>query len=373
MLQKFEDETLSLLYSIKDPRSGVVKYPLDEIIFLVIVGVLSGCTDWEDIIDLGELRLSDLRNYLPYYNGIPSISTLARVISLIDSDHLTQLLREVSSQICKSKRSSENKQHLALDGKHLGNNFYSVSVYCSDQGIVLDQSNVYGKGHELSAIRQILDQINCQDSYVTIDAIACQQDIIAKIKAKKANAIIAVKANQKYLYKQITRKFELAAMQGLSLPSYQDLDKNRGRVEIREVTLLSDLDDIPEISNWPHVVAIAQVNASRSVKGKTSNASRYFLLTESMAPDKLASYVRRHWHIENKLHWVLDVNMKEDSYKKLAKNARNNLATIKRIVLNIIKEIKEPKKSLIATHRKIARDPEFMKKAIQYCCKVLKS
>ena len=132
-----------------------------------------------------------------------------------------------------------------------------------------------------------------------------------------------------------------------------------------------DLSNIPSLSNWPEVAAIAQVNSSRTIDNKTSTVARYFLLTESLAPEKVAKYVRKHWHIENKLHWVLDVNLREDRYKKLAKNARNNLATIKRIALNIIKTVKKPKKSLIATHRRIARDAEFMHLVIRNCVRVL--
>lgn len=73
------------LQLVPDPRQATkVEYPLEEVLFLTLCGVVSGCTEWQEVVDFGEDKLTWLRQYRPFVNGIPAHDTINRCVSLIE-------------------------------------------------------------------------------------------------------------------------------------------------------------------------------------------------------------------------------------------------------------------------------------------------
>lgn len=366
-MPKFNCEILNLIRKIPDPRPGkVVWYLIEEVVLLVILGVLSACQDWDDIVELGALRLNVLRRYLPYSNGIPTAQTVATLISAINPKSLNTLLLDVSKILSTEK----SPQHVSIDGKHIGKGQYTVSAFNSENSITIAQSEAYSAGNELNAVKKLLNIFDLKGVVVTADALSCDQVIINKIKEEKGETIIALKKNKKYLYKQVVNQFSNIIETGKNaiFDYSQSLDKGHGRVEERQVRVLKELSHIPESKLWPHLKGFAEVTSIRSIKGKTTEDPRYFIMTAPFTASEVLQYVRKHWAIENNLHWVLDMNFKEDKIKTFNNNAIANMATIRRIVSSYITLNRAGCKSLIALQRRIARDEAH---AIQHLSRFL--
>lgn len=85
---------LSYFRSLQDPRvERTKKYPLIELIFLIISATISGCEGWKSIRDFGMLKLDWLRQFFPYEEGIPVDDTIARVMRKIRSDNFLDIYR----------------------------------------------------------------------------------------------------------------------------------------------------------------------------------------------------------------------------------------------------------------------------------------
>ena len=81
----------------------------------------------------------------------------------------------------------------------------------------------------------------------------------------------------------------------------QTVDGDHGRIEIRRATVAHDVAWL-EHHRFPGLAAVAKVTAVRELDGKTTTASRYYLLSKPLPAARLAQVVRAHWQIENRLH-----------------------------------------------------------------------
>jgi len=97
------------------------------------------------------------------------------------------------------------------------------------------------------------------------------------------------------------------------------------------------------------------VKTERNIKGQTTRETRYFLLSEPLAPDQLLTKVRKHWRIENSLHWVLDVTMNEDQQRTRTGHGAENMALMRRMAVNMVRVVPEQKKSSMRSKLKRAR------------------
>jgi predicted transposase YbfD/YdcC len=359
-MQEFTSEVTALFYSIPDHRGKVITYPIYEVFFLVVVGIMASCTSFYDIAEFGKLRIRDFRQYMPFLHGIPSSRTIARIVSQTDKDAVSCLIEKFFVE--------NNKSHIALDGKYLGGDLFSVSAFDRERCLTIAHSNAFTQGNELSGIKEILRSLYIKGCTISIDAIGCNKEIFDIIKKREANAVVAVKNNNKYLYKQTKNFFEVNPERGekaIACLKAKTLDKAHGRVEERKISVLHDLSHIPETKLWPSIKALAEISSSRYARGNETTEKRYYAMTEVYSSEESLSFIRGHWSIENNLHWILDVNLKEDAHKFLVGNARQNLGTIRRIALNILKQLKPPKQPLIAFQRKIGRDPQTMHEVLR--------
>jgi len=132
-------------------------------------------------------------------------------------------------------------------------------------------------------------------------------------------------------------------------------ETGHGRIETRQAWVLTDIDGIQERHAWPGLVACGAVKTERNIKGKTTRETRYFLLSEPLAPDQLMTKVRKHWRIENSLHWVLDVTMNECQQRTRTDHGAANMALMQRMAVNMARVVPEQKKSSMRSKLKRAR------------------
>lgn len=230
---------------------------------------------------------------------------------------------------------------IAVDGKTVrgsGNGgetaIHMVSAFATNLGLVLGQEKVSAKSNEITAIPELLDALYLKGFLVSIDAMGCQRAIAEKIVAKQADYLLAVKGNQPRLYQAIQDAFLDRQDQIIHV---EQVEKGHGRIVAQRCSVLPATGIVSE-SDWPDCTVIARIDSVRQVKGKPSSMEqRYYIASRDLAPAEVAEAVRSHWGIENQLHWVLDVTMKEDASTVRKDNAPENLSLLKKIVLNLLR------------------------------------
>ncbi len=206
-------DLLSHFSELTDPRIDRTKrYPLIEIIFLVISATISGCDGWKSIRDFGAIKLEWLRRFLPYNEGIPVDDTIARVMRRLD----TKQFRDCFVNWMKSVSKKTDGDIIAIDGKTLRGSYnngsdkaaiHMVSAWSTDNSLVLGQEKTSEKSNEITAIPELLEVLDLKGCIVSIDAMGCQHAIAKKIIDKKADYILALKEVTKDFYMKMLAIF----------------------------------------------------------------------------------------------------------------------------------------------------------------------
>lgn len=346
---------------LEDPRISRKRlYPIVEIIFLIVCASICGAESYRDYERFGNSKISTLRLKLPFANGIPSKSTISRVIRLITPEFLKSCFMGwmKSLYVCISE------DIIPIDGKTLrgshdcdDNAIHMVSAYSCQTHLVIGQQKVEDKSNEITAIPKLLDTIDISGSTVTIDAMGTQKSIAKKIIDKQGDYILALKGNHKNLSHdiQLYLDTEQAKPNNGKLLVSDDIDKGHGRIEQRTCYVTDNVEWIEERNKWSGLKSIIMVESKRTIKNKATTEKRYYITSKDADPEYLNDAIRSHWSIENKLHWVLDVSMSEDSSRVRKDYAPENLAMFRHICLNMLQRAKKGMKDIsIKGLRKLA-------------------
>jgi predicted transposase YbfD/YdcC len=328
--------------SLKDPRrinKGNIRHSLNEVLFVLISATISGCVGLESIKLFGTQHLDWLRKFFPYKKGVPSHDTLGRVLACLDVIEFNKCFINWVNNIADLSPG----RVVALDGKTirgaasttaLGSKLHIVSAFCNENKISVGQLTVSEKSNEITAIPQLLELISIEGCIITIDAMGCQKDIAKKIIEQKADYILQVKGNQKGLLEEIEDTFKVLPIQ----TTHTELDMGHGRVEIRKCDVISNLELIEQQSLWKNLTSVVRIAAEITDKklGVTTHNTRYYISSVQPNAQVMNRSVRSHWGIENKLHWTLDVVMKEDNQLARKDNLPENLNIIKKIGIGLL-------------------------------------
>lgn len=348
---------------IDDPRQGSkVTYPLFDIIFLTVVAVIGGSEGWEDIEDFGHCHLELLKKYGDYSQGIPVHDTIARVISRVDPD----ALQHAFIQWMQQTEQLSAGRIIAVDGKTLRGSYnrsgrqsaiHMVNAFCVTNGVALGQAKTDAKSNEITAIPTLLMLLELEGSLVTIDAMGTQTAIAQTIIDKGADYLLAVKGNQKMLYRALRQAF--AEQRASDSGDPKGIEQQRGRTEYREYHILNT--DTLTLPQWPELKRIGMAVSYRNIKGKEQLHYRYYISSAELDTERFAQAVRGHWSIENQLHWVLDVAMGEDRCPIY--RGAENLARLRQCTVNILKK-ESSKLSIRRKRRRAAMDSAYLEKII---------
>jgi len=344
-------DILKLIDDIPDPRMhGKVVHSFGAIIFVSLCGILSNCESWSDIEDYCESKMEWLSQYVEGSNGAPSEWTFRRVFTSLDPDHIEYLLRTHAASIVGKGKVSDQ---IAVDGKALCGSksqdlrcLHSVSAWCHENGLVLAEQQIDSKSNEITAIPLLLSSLDLKGNTVTIDAAGCQKSIAKLIREKKGDYVLGLKRNHPKLYKAVE---EFVKTKGENAENRLDdaFDKGHGRL-VRRRYFGYDVSSLPEIKEWfgaKTVVAVETISSRNNDQiHKVSAEWRYYLSSHNSADTRITGYIRNHWGIENKLHWVLDVHLKEDSDQKAERKSARSFAILRRIALNIVRSKDEKSK-----------------------------
>jgi predicted transposase YbfD/YdcC len=179
---------------------------------------------------------------------------------------------------------------------------------------------------------------------VTIDEMGCQTEIAEKIVSQHAAYMLAVKGNQGTLSEDISdlfAGFEQVQGQEVVHDYFKTINKNHARLEIRECWVVSEpeyLTYVRRYPDWKDLHSLVKVVSHRHVNGKTTTKTRYFISSLNPTAQQALAVCRDHWHIENDLHWVLDVAFAQDHNRVHKDHAPENLAVLQHIALNLLKQ-----------------------------------
>jgi len=321
-----------------------VFYPLLEVIFLSLMSIAGGAGDWREIEFFGKSHLNAFRQYYPFENGMPSDDTIRRVFEALDPKRLNEILMKYFGV-------SLAKDQVIIDGKSLNGSAYNgiralhfLNVYAAGSGITLYGKAIDKKDNEITAIPEAIEALDIKGATVTIDAMGCQKNIAKLIIEKEADYILGLKANHVTLYNEVKTAFETNAESFFSMDKAHTEEKGHGRIEERTCRVIKDFSKIPSHKAWPGIASVIEVKRVTTTKGKTSEATNYYISSLNAPADKMMQSIRDHWKIES-MHWVLDVVFKEDASSMRKGNIPANMAIARRFVLNILNQIKEKRET----------------------------
>jgi predicted transposase YbfD/YdcC len=334
---------------VHDPRVERTKeHLLLDIIVVVVCGVICGADNWVEIEVWGQANEAWLRQYLALPNGIPSHDTLGRVFARLDeTEFQAAFLDWVQAAFQLS-----GGQVIAIDGKKLRRShdhslgktaIHMVSAWATRNQITLGQCKVDAKSNEITAIPRLLDVLMIEGGIVTIDAMGCQTEIAQKIVDKKADYLLALKENHPTLYHEVVDLFAqdaISPVAALQRDYARTIEKDHGRIEIRECWTLTDTDGFPSLyqtQSWAKLQTLVMLRRERRLDDKTTIETAYYLSSLPPRAQPLLDASRAHWGIENGLHWSLDVTFREDDSRMRQGNSPQNFAVIRHIALNLLK------------------------------------
>jgi predicted transposase YbfD/YdcC len=186
--------------------------------------------------------------------------------------------------------------------------------------------------------------------------MGCQKEIARKLDEQGADYVFSLKGNQTNLHKDVCLYFETEQIQNVKTT----LDQGHGRIERRIYALVSDIGWLVQAPEWSGLKAIGMVRSIVEEKGQIKEETRYFI-TSLTDIELFAAAVRKHWGIENGLHYCLDVTFHEDANRTRKDNSAENFAVVRHIALNVLKNFQTPKKmSLARKRRRCQFDADFM-------------
>lgn len=350
MTEELNGDLLGEFSDLPDPRSERNQdHPLISIVMIAMCGTICGADNWVEIESYGNAKREWLETIIPLPNGIPSHDTFGRVFRLLDPEAVqSRFLKWVQrvSQLTEGEL-------VAIDGKQMRGSkdipagkeaMYLVSAWASHNRMVLGQRRVEEKSNEITAIPELLALLVLKGCIVTIDAIGCQTEIAAQIVEQEADYVLAVKGNQGTLHEDITdlfAGFEEHQFQSVDYDYHKTVNKDHGRIDIRECWVVSRPDYITYLRRhqaWPQLTSLVKLVSERRINGQSTVKTRYFIASFSSSAQHFLQLCRDHWHIENQLHWVLDVAFSQDHNRVHKDHAPENLAVMQHIALNLLKQ-----------------------------------
>ena len=352
---------------LKDPRVDRTKrHKFIDVITIAICAVISGANGWTDVELFGRSKYDWLKAFLELPNGIPSHDTFGRVFAMLDAESFERCFMEWVSAVSESVEGDM----VAIDGKTLRRSgdrgagksaLHLVSAWSSANRLVLGQRKVEGHSNEITAIPELLRNLDVSGCVVTLDAMGCQKNIAQAIVEQEADYVLALRENQRGLYDDV--KDSLEQWNESVGDFYEQVEKSHGRIEKRRCRSVTDREWIDYLNGkgeWRGLSSVAMVECKRVVEGESSNQKRYYISSLRLDAKALLESVRSHWGIENSMHWVLDMGFREDESRVRKGNSAENLSILRRMAMNLLRQDKSVKVGIEAKRKRAGWDEKYL-------------
>jgi predicted transposase YbfD/YdcC len=339
----------SYFESLSDPRHPRNrKHLLVDIMVIAVCAIVCGCDGPTAMHRWAKERSDWLAQHLRLPNGIPSRDCIRRLLIAVKPAAFQRCFQDWITHAAVGGAAGPDRL-VAIDGKSCrgshdaGRNLgplHIVSAWASEEGVALGQVATDAKSNEITAIPQLLEQIELPGALITIDAMGCQKDIVEQIVAGGGDGVIAVKDNQPklkaameaFFHEQIERDFE-----DIQYRVCETCDASHGRIDERTYYLTKTPRDFAPAADWPAVKAIGYaMRWTTHADGRVTSEVRYYISTRYLSGKRFAEAVRGHWSIES-MHWVLDVTFREDDSRTRERTLGNNLSWLRRFAVTLLK------------------------------------
>ena len=357
---------------LEDPRVGRAKrHELLDIVVIAVCGIICSADTWVDIEEFGKAKEEWFRTFLDLPNGIPSHDTFGRVFARLDPEQLQRCLVSWSAAL----RQASGGKLVALDGKTLRrshdhargkNALHMISAWSVDSHLVLGQQKVAGHSNEITAIPALLEMLSVEGCTVTIDAMGTQKAIAEQVQEGGGDYVFALKANQGALYEAVVDSFEQAErthFDGVAHDRVETVNGGHGRIETRRCWTITDPEYLRYLNpgkEWSGLKSVGLVEAERRVGDRVSTERRYYISSLLGKAKEFSRAVRGHWDIENGLHWILDVAFRQDDSRVRSGNAQENIAALRRLALNLLRQDKTTKAGVRAKRLKAGWSGDYL-------------
>jgi predicted transposase YbfD/YdcC len=365
--------------NLPDPRIERSKrHQLVDILIIALCALISGADDFVSIENWGHAKKDWLTDRLGLQlpGGIPSHDTLGRVFARLDPEAFCRCFVAWTKAI----KACTGGQVIALDGKELRHSFDTatgkgaidmVSAWACKSRLVLAQKKVDPKSNEITALPQLLSLLEVAGCIVTIDAMGCQKEIAKQIIQQGGDYVLALKGNQGTLHAAVVQFFERSRAQGwrtgfgkIAHRYCQSVQKGHGRIERRRCWLVEKVGWLDPEDVWVGLASVACVECQRHIGNKFSVEVRYFISSLWGSARTVLRAVRSHWGIENRLHWVLDVQFGEDACRIRKDNAPENLAILRHLSLNLLGQERSAKVGIKTKRNRAGWDTTYLEKVL---------
>jgi predicted transposase YbfD/YdcC len=358
--------------TLDDPRVDRTRlHPLLSIVVIAICAVISGAESWDDIEQFGEIRAEWLVTFLDLPHGIPSHDTFNRVFAALDPVQfrgcflawMQAVAAILPAQVIALDGKTVRHSHDRANGKQA---IHMVSAWATANRLVLAQVKVDEKSNEITALPEILGHLALAGCIVTIDAMGCQREIAEQILDQSGDYVLGLKGNQGTLHQDVQLSFaagEADGFVGIHHDQAETIEQGHGRIETRRALVIDDPAVVAWVQDrhtWPGLQAIGRVRAERQIGTEHSVEERYYLLSRPLTSAAFGETVRRHWGIENCVHWVLDVTFHEDQSRIRAGYAAENFAVLRHIALNLLQQQKTKRLSVKGKRLRAAWDADYL-------------
>jgi predicted transposase YbfD/YdcC len=344
---------LDLLAQVPDPRKRRGRrHVLAGLLAVGVAAVVAGARSFAAIGQWAADACPEVLAVLGAGRGPAEESTFRRAFALVSAEVLDRVL---GSWLHTRAVRAGGRLVIAIDGKTVrgaktktGKAPHLVAALAHGIGTVPGQVAVDEKSNEIPAVRELLKAFaNLAGAVITIDAMHTQTDTAKAVLARQADYVMTVKANMPTLYRQL-KKLPWAV-----IPATSALSTDHGRRARRTIkTALA-----PAWIGFEGAAQVAQLRRTVTKNGKKTVEVVYLITSDHDAdPATLAAWVRSHWEIENRLHWVRDVTYQEDKSLVRTGNAPHVMASLRSMAISLLRL--DGHTNIAAANRHHARDPQ---------------
>lgn len=346
---------------VPDPRDFNARHDLTEVLFIAVTAMLCGAQSCSEVALFARSKLELLRQFIPLTSGPPSHDTFSRILRLVDPKAFNVAFGRFMAAFGQEARIPLAGGVVAVDGKSLRRAYdkgrahmppLMVSVFACETFMTLSQA-VAAQGGEGEAALEALRLLSLEGCTVTADALHCTRRMSDAVRRKGGDYVLAIKKNQARLAADAHAALDAADPRA----GAESAAQAHGRRERRRAVVVP-FTPRPGGQTLVDLVAVARVEAWREGGGRTGHTVRHYALSRLMSPQEVLSVTRRHWGIENDLHWPLDVHFREDHARTRKDNGPANLAILHRLALNIARAHPD-KASLNLKRQRAAWDETF--------------
>jgi predicted transposase YbfD/YdcC len=351
--------------ALPDPRSTTNRrHLLVDVLVLSVLAVIAGADGPVAIALWGQLNHDWLKRRLKLPRGIPSHDTIGRVLESLKPASFQQCFSAWLESLLVGGEEDSGRPQVAIDGKALRRShdrgrglgpLHLVSAWATDRGITLGQVATEEKSNEITAIPELLKQINVQGAIVTIDAAGCQKNIANDIVEGGGDYLLALKGNQGNLHQAVedfVADHTVDDFARVQASRYEEEETSHGRKEHRFYCQMNAPDHLPGRAAWRNLKTIGVAFRISEVNGKEQMEMRYYISSLKRNVKVFARAVRNHWRIENTLHWSLDMTFREDESRIRGRRVAENIGWLRRITLSLLKQ--HPLKQSLVMKRRMA-------------------